>query len=52
MVGIPTTALWVAGSSLARASLETKVNRSVLAMTLVTGLLNTLAEVGDSDNGS
>ena len=35
-----------------RSGLQTEVERSVLAMELVHGLLDTPAEVGDSDNNS
>ena len=52
MVVCPTSALWDAGSSLARAGLETEVERLVLAVRLVLGFLDTPSKVGDSDYDS
>ena len=52
VVGCPNSALWVAGLSLARAGLSCEVKGSVLAVRLVTKLLDTPSEVGDSVNDS
>ena len=52
VVGCPTSALWAAGLSLARAGLETEVEVLVLAVRLVLGFLDTPPKVGDSDNNS